>query len=215
VSTAIPERTSVENGMQPGLRPSVTTAPKEGLEVFLERFPTDDACLDFIKEARWPNGITCCAKCGRERRHHRVRGRKAYACNRCGNHIYPLRGTAFTKSSTPLHKWFYATWLMAATKQPVTAKRIQREIQVTYKTAWRMRRELRVAMDAFERLRPAHTIAQTFATAADTNGQTAAFGSLEPNSVRPFLLSQEATCFEGIRFILNFFPAYLRMCRDV
>ena len=63
MSTATPEQTSVENGMQPGLRPSVTTAPKEGLEVFLERFPTEDACLDFIKEARWPNGITCCAKC--------------------------------------------------------------------------------------------------------------------------------------------------------
>jgi transposase-like protein len=209
LSTATPELTSVGDGSHPGLRPAATTAPKEGLEVFLEHFPTEDACLDFIKEARWPNGITCCAKCGRDRRHHRVRGRKAYACNRCGNHIYPLRGTAFTKSSTPLQKWFYAVWLMATAKQPVTAKRIQREIRVTYKTAWRIRRELRVAMDAFERSRSAHTIDRTFVAAAGANA------SLEPSAARPLLLSQEVTCLDGIRFILNFFPAYLRMCRDV
>ena len=58
-------------------------------------FPDDDACLTHIFEARWPNGITTCdsKKCGNvDRKHHRVTGRTAYACDYCGKHIYPLAG---------------------------------------------------------------------------------------------------------------------------
>ena len=50
-------------------------------------FPDDDACLTHIFEARWPNGITTCdsKKCGNvDRKHHRVTGRTAYACDYCG-----------------------------------------------------------------------------------------------------------------------------------
>jgi transposase-like zinc ribbon protein len=79
--------------------------PKElryTLRDFNAEFPDDDACLEYIKEQRWPRGITQCAKCGRERKHYRVTGRTAYACDHCGNHIYPLTGTVFEKSTTSL-----------------------------------------------------------------------------------------------------------------
>lgn len=215
MSTVTPEQTSFERSFQPRLDQSVAAAPENGVEAFLSRFPTEDACLEFIKELRWPKGITQCEKCWCQRKHHRVKGRKAYACSRCGNHIYPLRGTVFAKSSTPLQKWFYAMCLMAATKQLVTAKRIQREIRVTYKTAWRMRRRLRVAMDAVERRRPTPAIERILAIRAGADERTHAAGLPEPSAVRPSLLSQEVTCPEGIKFIFDFFPAYLRMCRDV
>lgn len=110
---------------------------------FNTEFPNDDACLEYIKEQRWPDGVTECAKCGVERKHHRVSGRTAFACDHCGNHIYPLAGTVFEKSTTSLKTWFYAMYLMGSTRCGISAKQIQRETGVTYKTAWRMFRQIR------------------------------------------------------------------------
>ncbi len=110
---------------------------------FNQEFPHDDACLEYIKEERWPDGITQCEKCGVERKHHRVTGRTAYACQSCGTHIYPLAGTIFEKSTTPLKTWFYAMYLMGSTRCGISAKQIQRETGVTYKTAWRMFKQIR------------------------------------------------------------------------
>ena len=119
-------------------------------------FPNDDACLEYIKEQRWPNSVAKCEKCNIERKHYRVAGRKAYACNRCGNHIYPLKGTLFARSATSLQTWFYVMYVMASTGPRITAKRIQRETGVTYKTAWRTLRQLR-QVTVNEELRPAHS----------------------------------------------------------
>jgi transposase len=113
---------------------------------FNAEFPDDNACLEYVKEQRWPNGITHCAKCGKDRKHHRVTGRTAYACDYCGNHIYPLAGSIFEKSTTSLRSWFYAMYLMGSTRCGISAKQIQREIGVTYKTAWRMFRQIRTLM---------------------------------------------------------------------
>jgi transposase-like protein len=106
-------------------------------------FPNDDACLEYIKEQRWPNGVTKCGKCNTGRKHSRVTGRTAYACDHCGNHIYPLKGTVFERSTTSLKTWFYIMYLMVSTGSGITAKQIQRETGVTYKTAWRTLRHLR------------------------------------------------------------------------
>lgn len=116
------------------------------IQDFDREFPTNDVCLEFIKEQRWPNGITLCDKCGVDRKHHRVSGRTAYACDYCGNHIYPLAGTIFEKSTTALRTWFHAMFQMASTRCGISAKQIQRETGVTYKTAWRMFKQIRSLM---------------------------------------------------------------------
>lgn len=109
-------------------------------------FPTDDICLEHIAAQRWPDGRTKCTSetCGgKVRKHHRVTGRTAFACDHCGNHIFPLAGTIFHKTSTPLTIWFHAMYLMAATRCGISAKQVQRETGVTYKTAWRMFNQIR------------------------------------------------------------------------
>jgi transposase len=110
---------------------------------FDKEFPTDDACLEQIKEQRFPDGMAECEKCEGPRKHYRVTGRTAFACATCGNHIYPLAGTIFEKSTTPLRIWFQAMYLMGSTRCGISAKQIQRETGVTYKTAWRMFRQIR------------------------------------------------------------------------
>jgi transposase-like protein len=120
--------------------------PKElrySVRDFNNEFPNDDACLEYVKEQRWPDGLALCRKCNIERKHYRVGNRTAYACDHCGNHIYPLKGTIFEKSSTPLKTWFYAMYLMGSTRCGISAKQVQRETGVTYKTAWRIFKQVR------------------------------------------------------------------------
>jgi transposase-like protein len=116
------------------------------VETFHKEFPTDDACLEWLKEQRMPGSVTLCDKCGVERKHHRVTGRPAYACDYCGTMVSPMAGTIFHKSPTPLRLWFYAMYLMSATRCGISAKQIQRETGVTYKTAWRMFKQIRTLM---------------------------------------------------------------------
>lgn len=113
---------------------------------FNTQFPDDSACLDFLKEQKFPSGLVPCAKCGKDRKHHRVTGRPAYACDYCGSMISPMAGTIFEKSSTSLRTWFYAMYLMSSTRCGISAKQIQRETGVTYKTAWRMFKQIRTLM---------------------------------------------------------------------
>ena len=88
-----------------------------------------------------------CRKCEEVRPHHRLKQRKAYSCQKCGTHVYPLAGTIFEKSRTPLKSWFYAMYLMSTTRMGISAKQVERELGVTYKTAWRMFRQIRALMD--------------------------------------------------------------------
>lgn len=109
-------------------------------------FPDDTACLEWLKGYRWPNGIHC-HKCKRVTKHHLVLSRKSYSCQNCGNHVHPTAGTIFHKSRTPLALWWHAIYLMAQTRGGISAKQVEREIGVTYKTAWRMCKLVRQQLD--------------------------------------------------------------------
>src|SRR5262245_11234720 len=131
------------------------TIPKElrfTIQDFHKRFPDDDSCLEYLKEQRYPGGVAFCEKCKTERKHHRVTGRPAYACDYCGSMISPMAGTIFEHSSTSLRLWFYAMFLMGSTRCGISAKQIQRETGVTYKTAWRIFRQIRTLMSEDIRL---------------------------------------------------------------
>jgi transposase-like protein len=107
------------------------------LKDFQDMFPNDDACLDYLRCEWFPEVITC-ENCGREAKFYRITTRKVYGCEHCGFQFSPAAGTIFHKSPTPLTVWFYVIYLMAQTRGGITAKQIQRETGVTYKTAWRM-----------------------------------------------------------------------------
>src|SRR3954449_7103095 len=122
----------------PTRRPSSTST--YSLMEFMREFPDDAACLDFLWRERYaPDGHTAdCPKCERPRRFHRVKSRPSYSCDTCGKHLHPTAGTIYHRSATSLHLWFYAQYLMTSTRCAVSAKHLERELGVGYKTAWRM-----------------------------------------------------------------------------
>lgn len=109
---------------------------------FEQDFPNDDACLEWLKNYLYPNGILC-KVCGKVTKHHRVASRLSYSCDVCGHHVHPMAGTIYEKSTTPLRLWFHATFLISSTRCGISAKQLQRELGVTYKTAWRMFHQIR------------------------------------------------------------------------
>ena len=113
---------------------------------FQKTFPDDNACLDYIRQQKFPERIDC-PSCKKNALFHKISERKSYACDYCGFQIAPMAGTIFEKSSTPLTLWFYVIYLMAQTRGGISAKQIERELGVTYKTAWRMCKEIRHALN--------------------------------------------------------------------
>jgi transposase len=110
---------------------------------FLREFPDDAACLNFLWRTRYaPDGEHAyCTECSRERsfkRYDNTIRRQVWNCTACGHSVYPTAGTIYHKSSTSLHLWFYAVYMMSSTRCGVSAKTLERELGVTYKTAWRM-----------------------------------------------------------------------------
>jgi transposase len=112
---------------------------------FFKQFPDDSSCLDHLMQTRYGESLNC-PKCGKNGKFSRVKKIPAYQCAWCGHHIHPMSGTPFERSSTPLQKWFYAMYLFTTSRHGVPAKELQRQLGVTYKTAWRMGHEIRKYM---------------------------------------------------------------------
>lgn len=109
---------------------------KYTIKDFRKEFPSEKACLDYIFAQKHPDKVDT---------HYYVSGRKCYADAK-GKQIHPVKGTVFEKSSTPLTLWFFAIYLFSVSRNGVSAKELQRQLGVTYKTAWRMAKQIRVLM---------------------------------------------------------------------
>lgn len=105
------------------------TNDKYGVPSLKRDFPTEEACLDFIFNTLHTK--TC--DCGGEYRP--VKGRRQFYCHKCRRQIAPTAGTIFHHSSTPLTVWFQAILLFSNSNGGVSAKTIERNLEVTYKCA--------------------------------------------------------------------------------
>ncbi|MDQ3730295.1 MAG: IS1595 family transposase [Actinomycetota bacterium] len=116
---------------------------------FTREFPDDDACLDWLWRQRYSadGKHADCPKCEREgvvfKHYKTAQRRQTWTCTACGHHVQPTAGTIFHGSSTSLHLWFYAMYLITSTRCGISAKQLERELGVTYKTAWRMFNRIR------------------------------------------------------------------------
>lgn len=120
---------------------------KYTINEFRKEYPNDDVCLDKIFQLRYSK-IPCCPQCSQRTTFKRITGRRAYQCSDkdCQYQLYPTAGTVFEKTRTSLVDWFYVIYLMTSTRNGVSAKEIERQLGVTYKTAWRMGHQLRQLM---------------------------------------------------------------------
>ena len=114
-------------------------------EQFLDWYPDDDACIEYLEGIRWPDGYVC-SSCGMSDEAYRTsRGR--LICRYCRYQCTVTAGTVFDKTRTSLRSWFAAVWYITNQKQGVTALGLQRVLGLgSYQTAWTMLHRLRRAM---------------------------------------------------------------------
>src|ERR1039457_6599375 len=110
---------------------------------FMAEFPDDASCLEWLWRNRYSkdgvHAVCHQCRCTTEfARYQTSQQRQSWTCTACGHHVHLTAGTIFHKSSTSLHLWFYAMYLMISTRCGISAKQLERELGVTYKTAWRM-----------------------------------------------------------------------------
>ncbi len=115
------------------------------LQNFNKRFKTDDDCLDELFQILYPSGVNC-IRCKKVTKYYKLKGRRAYSCEFCRAQVHPLARTVFEKTTTSLKLWFHALFLMTQTRSGVSAKQLERMLGVTYKTAWRMWKQIRILM---------------------------------------------------------------------
>lgn len=160
---------------------------------FDREFPDDTACMDFLVAHLYPEGINC-PSCERVTKHHRIKARTAYSCQFCGHQEYPLAGTIFEGSSTSLRLWFYAMYLMASTRCGISAKQLEREVGVSYPTAWRMFHQIRsmLTQDSDEPLSGTVEMDETFI------GGKPRVGDIKSKKEIPAFVNKKAKVFGAV-----------------
>lgn len=128
-------------------------------------FASEQTCHDYLEAARWPDGVRC-LKCDHDKvSKFTLRGKiKSYAdgtvkptpdrflyqCLKCNYQFAATTGTIFSDTHLPLSKWMLATAIMCNAKKSVSAKQMERDMNVSYKTAWYLNHRIREAMGIVE-----------------------------------------------------------------
>lgn len=124
-------------------------------EVF-QKFTTDDECLAYLEQMRWPDGVARCPVCGTDKpakveRKATSKNRRKwfYLCSEktCRNQFSPTSGTIFHDTHLPLIVWFHAIALILNAKKGMSAAELKRQLGIGgYKTAWYLNHRIREAM---------------------------------------------------------------------
>jgi hypothetical protein len=181
-------------------------------------FGSEEKCAAYLEAARWPEGVRC-LKCESDRiscfktnetvreyknkkgevREVKVPARLLYQCNSkgCRHQFSATAGTIFDKTHLPLASWFMAIGIVANAKKSVSAKQMQRDLGVNYRTAWHLDHRIREAMQdpkscslAPWRLTPlssAETMIDGVNALPMTNKRSLASYSVAPKAARPKL----------------------------
>ncbi|MDH3770613.1 MAG: IS1595 family transposase [Nitrospirota bacterium] len=111
---------------------------------FMDMFPTEEACLEYLGMVRWPEGYSC-LRCG-SKDASKIRS-GYYRCRPCRYRGSVIFGTLFQDTRKPLHLWFQAIWYVVNQKNGVSALGLQKALGLgSYHTAWEWLHKLRRAM---------------------------------------------------------------------
>ncbi len=115
------------------------------LTEFQAAFPDEGGCAAFLVERRWPGGFVCPA-CGSVRGAMLRSRAHTYVCLDCGRQTSITAGTVMHRSKLPLTIWFWAAHLMSTHSNGMSARQLEDQLGLTYKTAWLLTQKLRRSM---------------------------------------------------------------------
>lgn len=116
-----------------------------GIVESVRRYVSDDDCYAILEAERWPKALSCIHCGSNDVRRFNIKGggvarRTRFQCNGCRYQFSSTTGTIFHHSRVSLLTWFVAIALLNHNPR-LSAVRLQKNLQITYKSAWRLRRE--------------------------------------------------------------------------
>jgi len=118
----------------------------ENIIEFMERFPDDHTCLQYLSEIKWSNGYIC-SKCGHQK--HTVRKKNlARDCNRCHHIESPTANTLFHSLRFGIRKAFMIVFEMSATTKGLSSSQLAKRYGISRQTAWTFSHKVRIAMQS-------------------------------------------------------------------
>jgi transposase-like protein len=126
--------------------------PTMTLAELMDRFSTEDACKQYLKEMRWSHGPVC-PRCNNKKVYELKKRPFHWLCKakdcggRNGYRFSVITKTVFENTNYPLRTWFQVIYLMTQSKKGISALQIHRQIgSGDYRTAWYMCHRIRAAM---------------------------------------------------------------------
>jgi len=111
---------------------------------FSQKYGSEEQCREHLFEKRFSNGFIC-PKCGHDHG-TKIITRLLMQCSKCHFQVSVTSGTVMSDTKMPIQKWYFTIYLITSSKRGMSAKELQRQIKVTYKTAWYVNKRVREAM---------------------------------------------------------------------
>jgi len=143
-----------------------------------KRYGTEQACAQALAQQRWREGR--CPRCGHDHG-YALTTRHSYECAGCHYQASLTAGTLFHSTNLPLTKWFWAIYLAASDKGGISAARLSKQIDVSWLTASRMLRKIRIAMGHRDSIYRLHDLIEIddVLVAIENRGQRAGFIAMQ------------------------------------
>jgi transposase-like protein len=110
---------------------------------FYKQFPDEQACRDFLQNARW-GSTTTCPKCGAaDTKIYKLKDSRLLKCAACRKPFSVRVGTVFEDSAIPLQSWFLAIYLCTSLKKGISSVQLAKYLGITQKSAWHMLHRIR------------------------------------------------------------------------
>jgi transposase-like protein len=109
----------------------------------MERFPDEQAAIDYLTGILWKDGAVC-PYCGGKR----VSPRKVknyHRCNDCKKDFTIRVGTIFHRSHIPLHKWLLAMYLIVTDRKGISSVELAKKLGISQVSAWFLLQRIRAA----------------------------------------------------------------------
>jgi len=109
----------------------------------LEKFPDEQAAIEYLTSVFWPDGPICPYCQGK-----RIKARTTINYHRCNDclKVFTIRvGTVFERSHIPLHKWLYAMYLIVTARKGISSLQLSKQLGITQKSAWFLGQRIRAA----------------------------------------------------------------------
>lgn len=116
----------------------------ENFEEFLDWFPSEQDCREYLEWIRWSDGFRC-PHCGHTVCWKLDRGIRR--CGKCRKLISVTNGTVFDSGKKSLRLWFHVMWLLMAQKTGISAQNFCDMFGFgSYQTTWGWLQKLRSVM---------------------------------------------------------------------